>query len=59
MANWQATAQRLAIGDQIRHDIVIFLRTTVGQAKAGDDFIEDERDLGVARKFPQAGQESG
>ncbi len=55
-ADRQAAAQRLAVGDEIGADAEIVLRAAAGEAKAGENVIEDQDDavLGAGLSPPVA-----
>ena len=57
-AHRHAAADDFADGGQIRFDAEKFLGSAVGDAEAGDDFVEDEQRAFFAGDFPQAFQKA-
>ena len=57
-ADREAAAQPLAVGNKVGRHTVIFLRTTEGQAEAGDHFVEHQHDAQLGRDLAQSLQKT-
>ena len=55
----KSAAHRLAVAREVGHDAVLLLRAAPRDAKAGDDFVEDEDDAVAARDLAHGLEKAG